>query len=287
MQTVDQDDDGIAVVANSLALRGGTIRSTDDSTNATLTHAAQSAANHNVDTELTLISNMEQADGTALRINAGETIRLTVDVWYSSVIYELDQIVLDVKTPSDTLTLAVSTRIELRNREPLISQFTGGSVAAAGRQTFRSDTYTQVVTDSEHTTRPTVLLYLTASGSGHIELGTTASPAEDAAGAYRWSIGDSVYRSTDGATYVEETSAHLPRISVVGHTTETLRILAADIVSEPYNGAAYAAGENIEVRIYLNGSVRVLTTPLTVPPPFRRWGSEPPGSQVGDHLWGF
>ena len=98
VQTVDQDDDGIAVVANSLALRGGTIRSTDDSTNATLTHAAQSAANHNVDTELTLISNMEQADGTALRINAGETIRLTFDVWYSSAIYELDQIVLDVKT---------------------------------------------------------------------------------------------------------------------------------------------------------------------------------------------
>ena len=58
---MDQDDDGIAVVANSLALRGGTIRSTDDSTNATLTHAAQSAANHRVDTELALISNMEQA----------------------------------------------------------------------------------------------------------------------------------------------------------------------------------------------------------------------------------
>ena len=51
----------------------------------------------------------------------------------------------------------------------------------------------------------------------------------------------------------------------MGHTTETLRILAADIVSEPYNGAAYAAGEHIEVRIFLNGPVRVLTTPLTVP----------------------
>ena len=137
------------------------------------------------------------------------------------------------------------------------------------------------------TSHPTVQLYLTASGSGHIELGTTAGTAEDAVGAYRWSIGDSVYRSSDGATYVEETSAHLPRFSVVGHTTETLRILEAGIASEPYNGAAYAAGENIEVRIYLNGSVRVLTTPLTVPLHFGRWGPEPPGSQVGDHLWGF
>ena len=31
------------------------------------------------------------------------------------------------------------------------------------------------------------------------------------------------------------------------------------------NGAAYAAGEHFEVRIFLNGPVRVLTTPLTVP----------------------
>ena len=264
VQTVDQDDDGIAVVANSLALRGGTIRSTDDSTNATLTHAAQSAANHNVDTELTLISNMEQADGTALRINAGETIRLTFDVWDSNSIYELNQIVLDVKTASDTLTLAVSTLL-VAGETMLTDQFTG-SVTAVGRQPFRSDTFTLAnLNPRRHWARGPVRVFLTASGSGHVELGTTASTAEDAPGAYRWSIGDSVYRSTDGATYVEETSAHLPRISVVGHTTETLRILEADIVSEPYNGAAYAAGENIEVRIYLNGSVRVLTTPLTVP----------------------
>ena len=99
-----------------------------------------------------------------------------------------------------------------------------------------------------------------------MELGTTASTDEDAAGAYRWSIGDSVYRSTDGGTtYTEQTSAHLPRFSVVGHTTETLRILAADIVSEPYNGTAYVAGEQIEARISLNGPVRSTADPLTVP----------------------
>ena len=51
----------------------------------------------------------------------------------------------------------------------------------------------------------------------------------------------------------------------MGHTTETLRILEAEIVSEPYNGTAYAAGENIEVRIILNGPVRVLAESLTVP----------------------
>ena len=112
VQPVDQDDDGVAVVANSLALNGGTIQSADDSTSATLTHSAMAFPSHKVDTELVLISNMGQADGTALRINAGETVRLSFDYWSSIVIYDLNQIVLDVKTPSDTLNLALSTVID-------------------------------------------------------------------------------------------------------------------------------------------------------------------------------
>ena len=77
VQPVDQDGDGIAVVVNSLALNGGTIQSSDDSTDATLSHAAQAAANHKVDTEITLVSNLEQAaDGTPLRISATEAVRI-------------------------------------------------------------------------------------------------------------------------------------------------------------------------------------------------------------------
>ena len=109
VQPVDQDDDGVAVKANSLALNGGTIQSADNATNATLTHSAMTFANHKVDTELVLICNMEQAHGTALRINAGESVRLSFYIWNSIVIYDLNQIVLDVKVPSDTLTLTVST----------------------------------------------------------------------------------------------------------------------------------------------------------------------------------
>ncbi len=45
----DDDDDGIAVVANSLTLNGGTIGATDDSTAATLTHAENQANDHLVD----------------------------------------------------------------------------------------------------------------------------------------------------------------------------------------------------------------------------------------------
>ena len=274
VQPVDQDDDGVAVKVNSLALNGGTIQSADDSTSATLTHSAIAFPSHKVDTELVLISNMGQADGTALRINAGETVRLSFDYWNSIVIYDLNQIVLDVKTLSDTLNLALSTVIDatiLASNIRLEQKTTfAGSVATAGRQTFKSNDFSVAVFDSSTSKQVFITtdetdLYLTATGTGYVELGTTASTDEDAEGAYRWSIGDSVYKSTDGGTtYTEQTSAHLPRFSVVGHTTETLRILAANIVSEPYNGTAYVAGERIEARIILNGPVRGLTTPLTV-----------------------
>ena len=64
-------------VANSLTLNSGTIQATDDSTDATLTHPSMAFAYHQVNTDLALISNMEQADGTALRISAGESVRLS------------------------------------------------------------------------------------------------------------------------------------------------------------------------------------------------------------------
>ena len=46
----DRDTDGVSLRANSLTLNGGTIQATDDSTNATLTNAAMTFANHKVDT---------------------------------------------------------------------------------------------------------------------------------------------------------------------------------------------------------------------------------------------
>ena len=86
---------------NSLTLNSGTIQATDDSTDATLTHPSMAFAYHQVNTDLALISNMEQADGTALRISAGESVRLSFDYWDNIVIYSLNQTVLDVKTLSD------------------------------------------------------------------------------------------------------------------------------------------------------------------------------------------
>ena len=265
VQPVDQDDDGIAVKVNSLALNGGTIRASDDSTDATLTHSAMTFANHKVDTELVLIGNMDQADGTPLRINAGESIRLTFRYEHSIVLYDLNQIVLDVKTASDTLSLAVTTKISSNviTASDIFTTFTG-SVSAAGEQAFRSSDFTTKSNDVFFLSG-TVEMTLAASGTGFIELGTTASTAEDAESAYKWSTGDSVYRSTNGGAYSLLGSAHIPRFNIVGHTTETLRILAARIVSDPYNGTAYAAGEEIQVLVVLSGPVRVLSDSLTVP----------------------
>ena len=58
----DMDADGIAVKADGLVLNGGTIKSTDDSTDADLDLSAQTFATHKVDTVVTLVSNIGQAD---------------------------------------------------------------------------------------------------------------------------------------------------------------------------------------------------------------------------------
>ena len=58
----DDDTDAVSVLANSLALDGGTIQGDDDSANATLTHSAVTFAGHKVDTEVTLVSNLNQPE---------------------------------------------------------------------------------------------------------------------------------------------------------------------------------------------------------------------------------
>ena len=60
----DTDTDGVSVLANSLALDDGTIQATDDSANATLTHSTMTLANHNVDTQVVLVSNIGQAESS-------------------------------------------------------------------------------------------------------------------------------------------------------------------------------------------------------------------------------
>ncbi len=263
----DQDDIGIGIPANALRLSGGTIDASG--TTATLTHAAVGTTQR-VDTEIVLLSNTGQPDGTPLRIEAGESYRFTVDLWDSQVVYELDQLVFDVKTASETLVLDVATSIDALGRS-IRAKFVG-SVSMTGKQTFRSEDFTTLEVITEGRLIPLVTaksaarveVTLTATGSGFIELRTTASKDEDAHGAYRWTIGDSLSKLTDGA-YVEHANAHLPSLNAIGHAKEVVRILASHIVSEPLDGVTYRAGERIEARIHLNHPVRAVADPLTVP----------------------
>ena len=265
VQPVDQDDDGISVEQAALSLNGGTIQTTSGSTDASLANRATSFSDHKVDTELVLIGNMEQTDGTPLRINAGETYQLAFQYGAGVRLYEASNILLDVKTASDTLTLT-ATVVAIRGSGALQETrlvTLSGSVAATGPQPFQADAFfTEALLFADLTT---VELLLTATGSGYIEIGTTSSTDEDEAKAYDWSIGDSFSKSTDGTNFTEQTG-HLPRFSVIGHANEvTLRVLAAQIVSAPADGVAYTAGEDIEVFIYTNTTPSAATDSLTIP----------------------
>ena len=82
----DKDTDGVSLQANSLTLNGGTIQATDDSTAATLTHAAMTFANHKVDTQVVLLSSLAQTDASdTVTISATESARIRIVVGDSRI----------------------------------------------------------------------------------------------------------------------------------------------------------------------------------------------------------
>ena len=265
VQPVDQDDDGIAVTANSLALNGGTIQSSDATTDATLTHAAQAAANHKVDTEITLVSNLELPDGTPRRISATEAIRIDMTISGSPHLARMSELVLDVKTPSDALTVTV----QLEKVVDDTSTFTefSGSVASAGRQVFkRSDgsKYLQF-DDLARGTNFRYFLHIKGSGTGHVELGTTPREGIDSSGLTSWGMSGRLYLSTDGGdSYPMPVLTNFPRFAIIGHFDAILRIQSATITSKPFNGVAYTADEAIEVSVKFNRTISILDSNLSI-----------------------
>ena len=141
-----------------------------------------------------------------------------------------------------------------------------GSVATAGRQVFRFTNPTEFAFHTFGVSLVDYQIHITGTGSGFVELGTTASADEDDGHVYRLGLADTPFRSTNGgSTYQQQASAHLPRIGVVGHSKYVLKLESAGITSSPYNGEAYAVGETIEVGVRLNGPIRVLDDALSVP----------------------
>ena len=171
----DDDDDGIAVVTNSLTLNGGTIVATDDATDATLDHAALATTDHKVDIIVTLLSNFGQpATSRTWTISATSHELFTFETGANTGGYQLDSVALEVKSPSDTLQVEVQLHrfgsIDLSadrdDDDPPLATLTG-SVTAAGRQVFTLNTGP----DGNLYPGAPYHLLIVGSGTGTVELG--------------------------------------------------------------------------------------------------------------------
>ena len=136
------------MVTNILALNGGTIVATDDATAATLTHAALATTVHKVDTEIVLVSNLGQPDlpddpdpdspRTTTTISPSNWTTIGFRTGSNPAGYQLTSLVLDVKSPSDTMSVRAYL---FEGQDPVHSFYPpyratefAGSVSAPGEQ---------------------------------------------------------------------------------------------------------------------------------------------------------
>ena len=231
----DQDADGVSLKANSLALNGGSIQATDDSTDATLTHAAMTFANHNVDTEITLLSNLNQPEtADRVTISAAESAELRLDVSAERQ-FDINAITLDVKAPSDTLNVTVEVASALLGTGTYTYT---GSVTAAGLQTFTlsGPPALHFGTAINYGFQPLfTYVRIRGEGAGSIEL----------AGAGRTSDPGGV----DGLNFSRRAGPTTPKVGLLGHVGAIPDIVYAEVISSPENGDAYAAGERIDLLV--------------------------------------
>ena len=256
----DRDTDGITVLADSLTLNGGAIQSADDSADASLNHSASTFANHRVDTYIPLLSNIEQTDAPDT-ITVSETESATVSFTIPARPFNfftegspdltLRQIVLDVKTVSGTLDVAIQVTRDISN-DPSLDPTNrrenyrfSGPVSATGKQVFTLDDPYQRLADlivsgdraAEYT------ITINGTGGGSVEIGATTVGGEDTGGVTGLAIAD----PPSGET--------VPRFSLHGHDGVIPFIYHAEIISNPADGAAYKAGERIEASIVFSNRI--------------------------------
>ena len=250
----DTDTDGVSVLANSLALDGGTIQATDDSANATLTHSTMTFANHNVDTQVILVSNLNQAESSN-NVTISDTQGFTYVLTTPSVgvgEFSLQEITLDVKTPSDTLDVTVRAVSESTKYH----QYTySGSVKTAGLQTFTLSSPGAKYGNMASVSDDGGLifdLHIEASGTGSVELVGTDHAAEDTGSLSGWRLSNPPNPNPG------------PRIRLAGYPAPIPDLLYGEVISSPRNGTAYTAGERIEM-LYVFGPGVEYPENITVP----------------------
>ena len=250
----DRDTDGITALANSLGLNGGTIQSTDDSANASLDHSASTFADHRVDTYIPLLSNIGQTDASNT-ITVSETESATVSFTIPKRPYNffteasrdltLRQIVLDVKTASGMLDVAIQVTRDVSNDSSLgitnrrANYRFSGPVSATGKQVFTLDDPYQHLADLivSKTQVAEYIVTINGTGSGSVEIGATTASGEDTGGLQGMRIANPTSEET------------VPRFSLHGHDGVIPFIYHAEIISNPADGVAYQAGERIEASI--------------------------------------
>ena len=237
----DRDTDGVSLQANSLTLNGGGIQTTSDSTAATLTHSAMTFANHNVDNDVMLVSNIGQTGATDhITISATQSATVTFVAVEGGVgnFYTLKEIALDVQTASPTLDVTITVLGVGAQTDYVFS----GSVANTGRQVFTiNQAYLRHARlESAGLFGYTYEVTITGSGGGTVEIGATASSGQDTGGVARWTIAD------------PPTNTTIPRFSLQGHEHANPFITHAEIISEPEDGMSYKAGEQIAVLFIFN-----------------------------------
>ena len=240
---------GVTVVENSLSLNGGSIRSQDDSTDADLSHRRVTEPHHHVNNLSIVFSNIEQAaasDAITVTADSSASVSFRVPVYTAEAKASgrngrfVQQITLDIVTPSDTLDLT----IRMANADHPNESYTfTGSASTMGRQVFAHQ-------PAGGTGGPVALirpwrtynLTISGSGAGSAQIGATTSGGVDASGAGNWLV--------DGPP----TQATIPRLRFRAFETLTPYIHHAGVISSPADGTTYRAGEQIEVHFILQGS---------------------------------
>ena len=244
----DKDTDGVSLQANSLTLNGGAIQTTSDSTAATLTHSAMTFADHNVDNDITLVSNIDQTAATDhITISATESATVSFSLmtpdFDDPLGYTLTEIVLDVKTASPTLDVTINvSSIDTTATTASIDFVFSGPVANTGRQVFTIDDPYRLHARlrSANLGSRMYVMTITGSGAGTVAIGATASGGQDTGGLTGWGIAD------------PPTNTTVPRFSLQGHGRANPFITHAEIISEPEDGMSYKAGEQIAVLFVFN-----------------------------------
>ena len=252
----DEDTDGVSLQVNSLALNGGAIQATDDATDATLTHAAMTFANHNVDTEVLLVSNLDQEDASSpITVSATQSASMTIMAPDAKKGMTINAITLDVKTPSDTLDVTI--RVASQNSSYLSYTYTG-SVSTAGLQTFTLSSpaeakYGAFLAPLETGSSFLFDVSVHGSGTGSIQLEATSDHVADTGAAAGWGIGNPIFDNPGG---------FVPQVQVRGYTGAIPYVFYSRVISSPMDGSAYAAGERIEIQVLFSRIVKIPTDPV-------------------------